>query len=356
MLHELRIENLLLIERAELRLEPGLNAITGETGAGKTVLAHSLDLLMGGRARPQIVRPGAEEAWVEGRVRAARAGARRPRAGRDRRAAARGRRGGRARAAGRRLGAHQRLHRRALGLRRRAAGARLAAAGLLRPARAPPADPRPRRSSRSSTGSPARRSSSFATATAPRTRRPRGLTRELAELREREGSRERDLDLMRFELAEIEAAAPDAGRGGRARGRARPLLRNAEGLRTAAAARRWRRSAAPTRTAAARAPRSPRPRPGSTRSTGSTPSSTGSPSGARRPRSSSTDLGERPALLPRRDRGRAGAAEAVEERLDALDRLKRKHGGSIEAVLAHARALPRRDRAARERRGGRRAS
>src|SRR5262249_41049433 len=52
--------------RAELRLDAGLNAITGETGAGKTVLAHSLDLLMGGRARPQIVRPGAEEAWVEG--------------------------------------------------------------------------------------------------------------------------------------------------------------------------------------------------------------------------------------------------------------------------------------------------
>ena len=65
-LHELRIENLLLIERAELRLEPGLNAITGETGAGKTVLAHSLDLLLGGRARPQIVRPGAAEAYVEG--------------------------------------------------------------------------------------------------------------------------------------------------------------------------------------------------------------------------------------------------------------------------------------------------
>src|SRR3954451_20485672 len=66
MLHELRIENLLLIERAELRFADGLNAITGETGAGKTVLAHSLDLLMGGRARPQIVRPGADEAWVEG--------------------------------------------------------------------------------------------------------------------------------------------------------------------------------------------------------------------------------------------------------------------------------------------------
>ncbi len=66
MLHELRIENLLLIERAELRLDRGLNVVTGETGAGKTVLAHSLDLLLGGRARPQIVRPGAAEAYVEG--------------------------------------------------------------------------------------------------------------------------------------------------------------------------------------------------------------------------------------------------------------------------------------------------
>ena len=60
MLRELRIENLLLIERAELRLDHGLNAITGETGAGKTVLAHSLDLLMGGKAKAQIVRPGVD--------------------------------------------------------------------------------------------------------------------------------------------------------------------------------------------------------------------------------------------------------------------------------------------------------
>lgn len=66
MLRELRIENLLLIERAGLELDPGLNVLTGETGAGKTVLAHSLDLLMGGKARPNIVRPGAAEAWVEG--------------------------------------------------------------------------------------------------------------------------------------------------------------------------------------------------------------------------------------------------------------------------------------------------
>jgi DNA repair protein RecN (Recombination protein N) len=74
---ELRVENLLLIERAELRLVPGLNVLTGETGAGKTVLAHALDLLMGGSTHPprptrsarssaRIVRPGAEEAYVEG--------------------------------------------------------------------------------------------------------------------------------------------------------------------------------------------------------------------------------------------------------------------------------------------------
>src|SRR6476619_3858563 len=66
MLHELRVENLLLIERAELRLGPGLSALTGETGAGKTVLAHALDLLLGGKPRPGIVRPGAAEAYVEG--------------------------------------------------------------------------------------------------------------------------------------------------------------------------------------------------------------------------------------------------------------------------------------------------
>src|SRR3954453_24064391 len=66
MLIELRIENLLLIERAELRLGPGLNAITGESGAGKTILANSFDLLMGGKARAHIVRPGAGEAYVEG--------------------------------------------------------------------------------------------------------------------------------------------------------------------------------------------------------------------------------------------------------------------------------------------------
>jgi DNA repair protein RecN (Recombination protein N) len=66
MLYELRVENLLLMDRAELRLESGLNILTGETGAGKTLLAHALDLLLGGRARRGIVRQGASEAYVEG--------------------------------------------------------------------------------------------------------------------------------------------------------------------------------------------------------------------------------------------------------------------------------------------------
>jgi len=65
-LYELRVENLLLMERAELRLGPGLNILTGETGAGKTLLAHALDLLLGGKARSGIVRDGAAEAYVEG--------------------------------------------------------------------------------------------------------------------------------------------------------------------------------------------------------------------------------------------------------------------------------------------------
>src|SRR5579863_2507143 len=66
MLLELSVQNLLLIEEARLQLGAGLNVITGETGAGKTVLASALDLLLGGRARAGIVRPGAAEAYVEG--------------------------------------------------------------------------------------------------------------------------------------------------------------------------------------------------------------------------------------------------------------------------------------------------
>src|ERR1700691_5134569 len=66
MLLELSVQNLLLIEEARLQLGGGRNVITGETGAGKTVLAGALDLLLGGRSRSGIVRPGAAEAYVEG--------------------------------------------------------------------------------------------------------------------------------------------------------------------------------------------------------------------------------------------------------------------------------------------------
>ncbi|HEY6583336.1 MAG TPA: AAA family ATPase [Gaiellaceae bacterium] len=65
MLRRLRIENLVLIREAELDLSSGLNAITGETGAGKTVLAQAIGLLLGARGDAKAIGPGAEEAYVE---------------------------------------------------------------------------------------------------------------------------------------------------------------------------------------------------------------------------------------------------------------------------------------------------
>ncbi len=67
MLVELHIENLGVIERAELSFGPGMTALTGETGAGKTMLVEAIELLVGGRADAAIVRPGAAEARVDGR-------------------------------------------------------------------------------------------------------------------------------------------------------------------------------------------------------------------------------------------------------------------------------------------------
>jgi len=67
MLHELRVENLGIIADLLLPLGPGMTVITGETGAGKTLIVDALDLLCGGRADASLVRDGADEARVEGR-------------------------------------------------------------------------------------------------------------------------------------------------------------------------------------------------------------------------------------------------------------------------------------------------
>jgi DNA repair protein RecN (Recombination protein N) len=68
MLEEVRITGLGVIDEAVLELSPGFNVVTGETGAGKTMVVSGLGLLFGGRADPARVRPGAERANVEGRL------------------------------------------------------------------------------------------------------------------------------------------------------------------------------------------------------------------------------------------------------------------------------------------------
>ncbi|HVE67428.1 MAG TPA: AAA family ATPase, partial [Solirubrobacteraceae bacterium] len=202
MLNELRVENLLLIERAELRLVPGLNVLTGETGAGKTVLAHALDLLLGGRARSGIVRPGAGEAWVEGsfdlpEALRAELGERLPADADElvlaRRVSAEGRT--RAYLNGRAAGVAE-LRDLAAGLiafygqhehrKLTLASAQLDVLdGFCGPAQAG-------------------RREAYAGAWA----RAREARAELEALRERAGARDRELDLLVFELDEIEAAAP----------------------------------------------------------------------------------------------------------------------------------------------------
>ncbi|MDX6653659.1 MAG: repair protein RecN [Solirubrobacterales bacterium] len=333
MLRELRIENLLLIERAELRLGAGLNAITGETGAGKTVLAHSLDLLMGGKAKSGIVRPGAEEAWVEGVFdlpagllddpELAELAERFPGGAEEvvlgRRVSAGGRTSafvaGRAataadlKALGGRLlaffGQHE--HRKLT-----ISSAQMEVLdGFAGPDHLALRDQY--REAHRETGR---------------------LAAELAELREREGSRERDLDLYRYELSEIEEVEPDPEeRAALAADRER--LRHAEGLSEAAAAAHGALAGADlegggaagllaeaeSRLAAA---------------TGVDPSLDAI---AERVAALNVEVADVAAEL--RDYAEGIAADpggllGIEERLEAIDRLERKHGGSVESVLAHA--------------------
>ncbi len=333
MLLELRIENLLLIERAELRLGPGLNAITGETGAGKTILAHSLDLLMGGKARPQIVRPGASEAYVEGVFalsggilddpELAEISARLPHDATElvlgRRVAASGRTSafvaGRAASApdlqalGSRLLAFYGQHEhRKLTLSRAQLETLDGFAGEEHLER--------------------RRAYGAAHAAVVR------LERELWEIREREGARERDLDILRYELDEIEAAKPDSAEEAELRPE-RERLRHAEALRGAAAQ------------ALAAVAGAGEDGGGAAEAIGIAEAVLAAQGGVDAEldgleevaRGLTLELQELAAELRRYAEGieaEPGRLEQVEERLAVLDRLKRKHGGSIESVLAYA--------------------
>jgi DNA repair protein RecN (Recombination protein N) len=341
MLLELRIENLLLIERAELPLGRGLNAITGETGAGKTILAHSLDLIMGGKARPQIVRPGATEAYVEGvfelppgilkEPELAEVAARLPESSGElalgRRVSSSGRTsafiGGRMASApelqalgGRLLAFYGQHEHRKLTL----AGAQLETldgfAGEEHLARL--------RGYREIHAEVLR------------------LERELDALRERQGARERDLDILRYELEEIEAANPDPAEEAELAPE-RERLRHAEALRGAASAALVAVSGADSGAALAGAGDSA----GAAEAVALAEAALATQEGvdpqldalAERARSLTVELQELAVELRAYGEGiegEPGRLRQLEERLEALDRLKRKHGGTVESVLAHA--------------------
>jgi DNA repair protein RecN (Recombination protein N) len=333
MLRELRIENLLLIERAELRLGEGLNAITGETGTGKTVLAHSLDLLMGGKARTQIVRPGADEAWVEGvfdlppglleEPELAELAERLPA-------------GAEEVVLGRRVSAGGRTSAFVAGRAATAADLKVLGGRLL-----------------AFFGQHEHRKLTIASAQLEvldgfagaehlalreeyrdAHREAARLAAELAELREREGSRERDLDLYRYELSEIEEVAPDLDEKATL-GTDRERLRHAEGLIAAAGGAHAALAGADLEGG------------GATAALAEAESGLAATGGLDPALDS---LAERVAALTvevddvageLRDYAEGVAADpgglvAIEERLDAIDRLERKHGGSVEMVLAHA--------------------
>jgi DNA repair protein RecN (Recombination protein N) len=333
-LHELRIENLLLIERAEIRLTDGLNAITGETGAGKTILAHSLDLLMGGKARPQIVRPGAAEAYVEGVFSLPRGLLDDPELaeladrlpeGRDEIVL------------GRRVGSSGRTSafvegRSASASDLRALGARLlafygqhehrkltlASAQLeILDAFAGPDHLERRSEYRAAHGE------------------ARAVGAQLADLREREGARERDLDLLRFELEEIDAAGPDPAEE-RELAAEQGRLRHAEGLRAAAGGALGGLAGGEDGAG------------GAAGLLAETEAELAGVDGvdrdldaiAERTRGAAVELADLASELRAYLEGveaEPGRLQQVEERLEVIERLKRKHGGSVEEVLAHAR-------------------
>ncbi|HYJ22018.1 MAG TPA: DNA repair protein RecN [Solirubrobacterales bacterium] len=333
MLRELRIENLLLIERAELRLGAGLNAITGETGAGKTVLAHSLDLLMGGKAKAHIVRPGAEEAWVEGVFDLPAGLLEEPEMAE---LAERLPAGAEEVVLGRRVSAGGRTSAFVAGRAATAADLKLLGGRLLAFFG--------QHEHRKLTISSAQLEvlDGFAGAEHLETRRLYReahrecgrLAAELAELREAEGSRERDLDLYRYELSEIEEVAPDpeerAGMAGE-----RERLRNAEGLREAAAGAHAGLAGAEEDGGGAAAALAQ----AESLLQGAGGLDPGLDAIAERVAALTVELGDVGSELRDYAEGLEadpGALLAIEERLEAIDKLERKHGGSVGSVLEHA--------------------
>jgi DNA repair protein RecN (Recombination protein N) len=331
---ELRIENLLLIERAELRPGDGLTAITGETGAGKTVLAHALDLLLGGKPRSGIVRPGATEAYVEGVfelpaglldepefadlrervgeeideiVLARRVSEKRTTAfvqGRSATAADLQALGGRLVAF---FGQHE--HRRLT----------LASAQL-----------------ELLDGFCGRDHLDVRAALAAAHARVREIERGLVELRERAGTRARDLDLLAFEIEEIEALGPtEEEKATLAAERSR--LGELDGLLAAAGAG-----------AEAIAPSGDGPTASGVAAVLADAERLAEPVAGADPelaalaerltalRLEAEDLGAELRRYADSLEAEPGRLDVVEERLELYDRLERKHGGSVAAVLAHA--------------------
>ena len=331
MLHELRVENLLLIERAELGLGPGLNVLTGETGAGKTVLAHALDLLLGGKPRSGIVRPGASEAYVEGVFALPAAlretlGDRLPEDADElvlaRRVSSEGRTrayvGGRSATAGdlAELG-----------------GALLSFYGQHEHRRLTLASAQLEILDGFCGADQAARRAAFAVAYG----RERDLREELTELRARAGARDRELDLLEWELEEIERADPDADEE-------ESLLAERERLRHFAALMGAAGGAVGALSGDDQGGSG-----GAAPALAVTASALQAVSGvdaeldalAERAQALAVEADDLAAELRRYSEGvdaPPGRLDEVEERLALLDRLKRKHGGSLEAVLAHAEA------------------
>jgi len=331
MLTELRVENLLLIERAELRLAAGLNVLTGETGAGKTVLAHALDLLLGGRAKPGIVRPGAAEAYVEGVFELApelrdELGERLP-AGAEEVVLAR------------RIGADGRT--------RALVNGRSATLTDLRELAEPLLTFYGQHEHRRLTlaGAQLEILDGFC-GDAQLARRAKvaaahGVAREareaLAGLREVAGARERELDLLDYELAEIEAAGPSEDEAVALRCE-RERLQHLEALRGASLGAAEAVVADEVGIGALLA--------AAGRALESVQGIDGALDGlAERWQALAIEADDIAGELRRYAEqldAEPGRLEAVEERLAVLERLERKHGGSIASVLAHAETCRRR--------------